>query len=912
MRSVLVLLATLLGSSAVATAGEGQPARNVALDLERGSFRVFVGWKTPVLVSPKGEIKPLLEARRKELKDEDRKPVPVRESSRPPKDWAGLDFDDTQWPRARGLRDVNEWGSLIDGNGASVKFSDILQACNPAEWDVVCLRGRFSVEDPAQVKDLRLALSYHGGAVVYVNGVELCRAHVAEGRPETGGGLGERYPDEAYVTPDGRIYTTADAKTFADRIKTRKRGLGAAGEPSDVSIPASLLKKGANVLAVEVRRAPLSELSLMETVDNTQWKGGVSLWPHACVLEARLTSTSNSGLLGPGQAIEISNSSPLETLYLYDYAASSDPLHPIRLVGARNGTFSGKVILNSAAAIRNLKASASELAQEGGAGRIPAAALQVRWAEPARSESSWLGRYSYGGVYYGLNFDRLLSDFPSELAPLKVGFENSKWQPAVPLAVVPIWVTVHVPADAPAGVYRGTLSLEAQGGTGPAKFAVPVQLKVHGWKVPDPKDFTIFHSLYQSPDSVAIYYKVPMWSEKHWELIGKSFEALAQLGNKTCAITLMLKSPHLENAEPMVRWIKKAGRGYDYDFAIMEKYLDVYAAKVGKPGLVSIYAWDNEKECKGQQHGVGVYDAATGKTEPLIPPAYGTPENEAFWKPAFTELRQRLEKRGWFDVAALADVSYCWGPTKETVSVYKNIWPDGKWVRYAHSHSEGYAAKDGSMPVSVAASVWGAGTLYSPDQLRAVTAPRPEYPRPWKKRAAHVHLGSPRYGVGFTIGLWEGQPLSAFRTVTEATLQGNLLGVGCVGGDLWPIPIGKDGRLAPLTNDVGGLGPKESTKALISPGPNGAIFSARSEMFREGVQVAEAIVFLQRALETKQAQGELAGRIASLLDERARAYFHTQLPGLVSFYNATECGWQERDDQLFALCAEVSKDAGAR
>jgi hypothetical protein len=58
---------------------------------------------------------------------------------------------------------------------------------------------------------------------------------------------------------------------------------------------------------------------------------------------------------------------------------------------------------------------------------------------------------------------------------------------------------------------------------------------------------------------------------------------------------------------------------------------------------------------------VTVVDAATGTRETMPQPAVGTPEDLAFWKPVLTELRQHLEKRGWFDAAMIRHVSY-WAP----------------------------------------------------------------------------------------------------------------------------------------------------------------------------------------------------------------------------------------------------------
>ena len=62
-----------------------------------------------------------------------------------------------------------------------------------------------------------------------------------------------------------------------------------------------------------------------------------------------------------------------------------------------------------------------------------------------------------------------------------------------------------------------------------ARVSVPVEFKVHDWKVPEVKDYGQRYNLYQSPDTVAQYYKVPLWSDRHWELMGKVMEEQSRL-----------------------------------------------------------------------------------------------------------------------------------------------------------------------------------------------------------------------------------------------------------------------------------------------------------------------------------------------------------------------------------------------
>ncbi len=927
--AVVVILGVLCPSSIPLGAGEPRPgAGTVVLDLKKGSFRGFARWRTPSVVSKDGKVSVMPKPTRKGQKNAPRESLPVVCSPTPPQGWARPDFDDVKWFRARGAVLVPQ--NLIHG-GVPTRITDagrlglIYYPGNPTEWQLVCLRGKFRVEDPGQVKGLRLLLRYHGGAVVYVNGRELARAHLPAG-PLDFEKLAEKYPDEAYVRPDGKLYAPkSDLQKFAERMKVRVRGLPGESAPEGVLIPGTMLRKGLNVIAVAVHAAPLSELVL--TAKRAKERRALGMpWAHAAILDARLTAGSATGLV-PGVApagIAIANSSPIETLTAWDYALPSEGLRPIRLVGAQNGSFSGRVVLSSAGPIKGLKASATALTAEGGKGKIPASAVQVRWAEPGRPEVSFAGTE---------RFDRLLPQLPAEVAlpefrkhkdwvknwaPLGTSLPSqASWVTIQGPVVAPVWVTVRVPAGAPAGEYKGTLTIEARGSV-QARFSVPLELKVHGWRLPDPKDFVTHHHFFQSPDTLAQYCKVPLWSEKHWKLVARSLKVLSGVGNKICALHLAVKVPSLNNSESMVRWVKKPGGGYDYDFSIAEKYMDAYEKTCGKPRVLVLNPWGSfgkNRDSPAPVIKVTVVDPSGKKLEDLPQPPYGTPENQAFWKPVLLELRKRLQKRGWLDVAAAGYISYAGQPTRKMVDVFRNIWPDGQWMNCCHVNAKSYRATKGSVPVRCTESVWGIGVLYDPEVDKGGKHRYASRPCPWKRGPERIVLGIPRFGGRAIVSLSDSRlfgrrsPLAAYRMISEAALQGDLQGLGRMGGDFWPLPIGRRGKSAPLCDHFAAVGPVSNTVSLTSPGPEGAIGNERLEMFREGLQITETIILLRRAMEAKKVPAALAAKINTLLDERARSYLRTRMGYDVLWKCFETSGWQERDDRLYALAAEVAKAA---
>jgi len=891
MRKAALSFLALLSFALPLLAGSHQSNPNIVLDINDGSFRMFMGWKTPVLVSADGELKPLLAPLKREQKEEDRKPLSVIGAARPPADWKDPGFDDSHWPRTRGQVAVNEW---YGGN--------IYTLGNPAEWDLICLRGRFRVTDPDQVTLLKVMLRYYGGAVVYINGEELQRGHLPKGKLDFDA-LAEKYPDEAYVTPEGKLYGEGDQK-HKERYACRVRDIPPKQWLDAVGIPSSKLKKGVNVIAIELHRAPVSELAVLRKPSKVSWRGAPTPWPHCGVVKAQVTFGSLQGLVqcvAPSEPIEVWNAPSAETLYAYDFAHAYEKLSPIRIVGARNGTFSGRIVASSSAPVMGLKAAASELTRKGGGGKIAASRVRVRYAEATPRSISW---NSFP------RFERLLTEAPEEVPPARFRIRGRKLQP-MPCASVPVWVTIDVPADTSPGVYEGTLQVEA---SGLDKTSVPIHLTVHDWAIPSPQDFTVHHNLYQSHESSALHYGVPLWSDKHFELMGKSLELINQVAGRVCLVPLVVNGPNMGNSEGMVRWIRQTDGSYEYDFTRLDRYLDLYAQKVGKPNLLRLDVWGipNKKD-KNATLKVTVADASGKKLEDMPQPPYGSSENEAFWRPALAELRKRLEKRGWFDVAAFNYSCYCGNPPGDLVVVAKAIWPDGRWQNSSHGNPSFYSAgkdsagKDrGGMPVPFSEWVWGCGRLYSGGGKKSA------YPRPWRNRGKRIQLANVRVGQGIISSLRDGSPLITRRTISEAALQAGLDGIGMHGADFWPVPSARKGKMRHLCNAAYAIGPPNSTMALLAAGPDGAIAGERFEMFREGVQIAEAIIYVLNAIDAGTVQPELAKKCTDLLDERARYYVRTR-PGRGSGWLAFESsGWYDRDDRLFALAAEVAKASGAK
>jgi len=542
----------------------------------------------------------------------------------PDPDWFEVDFDDSDWTTGQ--------GAFFGGYGNN----------RPSGAALLCVRGRFGVDDPARVGGLKLSLAYRGGVVVYVNGKELARHHLSGGRLDPLS-LAEDYPLDVFVTPDGEALlpnfgSATPPANLKDRYEARIR-------KATLDIPAGMLISGINVLALELHRTAIpDELPPF----------GRGAWDTVGLLSATLTASPGSAVVanaGTDGGIQISKADPWARLR--SGGGSVDPfakVSPLELLAPRNGFASAQVVVSSMSGFSGLSAKASELKTDGGAA-IPSAAVRLRYGK-------------VGGDFVGL-FERPID-----------GAE-----------VQPVWMTVHVPPGTPAGRYTGGLSIRAAG----KSVTVPIELTVFGWRVGNPKDWKTCVNVLQSPGSVAARYGVPLWSDRHFQLLEKSMQLMAEVGNDVLGVSAVGKS--VFGDDPLIVFRNQGGR-YVPEFKFLDRYLELYDQHVGRPQFFSLQVWSYGMYRSGVTRDGGrdewrntvipLVELRGDRLVPIEAPIYGRPGTEETWRLVMEGLRERVEKLGWPKECILLGTSGDAWPSAITVNFFKRIAPYAQWRALTH------------------------------------------------------------------------------------------------------------------------------------------------------------------------------------------------------------------------------------
>jgi hypothetical protein len=190
---------------------------------------------------------------------------------------------------------------------------------------------------------------------------------------------------------------------------------------------------------------------------------------------------------------------------------------------------------------------------------------------------------------------------------------------------------------------------------------------------------------------------------------------------------------------------------------------------------------------------------------------------------------------------------------------------------------------------------------------------------------------------------WDASPpIITLRLLGELNITGNQRGFGRLGLDFWPVLKDAKGK---RTGVLVARYPESShhqvdvfLRALLPPGPDGALATGKLENLREGLQEAEARIFIESALtdDAKRARlgHDLAGRAQTTLDDRTKFTLpfleeqqiigfqrtpYIQLNGaeygfgysgarailFYQWYAATR--WQERSEKLYSVAAELAE-----
>ena len=231
--------------------------------------------------------------------------------------------------------------------------------------------------------------------------------------------------------------------------------------------------------------------------------------------------------------------------------------------------------------------------------------------------------------------------------------------------VLPIWLDIHVPADAKPGIYRGTIAPSPNPSPGeegssaseslPPRGEVwrgavlPIVLEVADRVLPEPSQWSFHLDLWQNPYAVARYYDVPLWSQQHFDKMRPTMEMLAAAGQKiiTCSvISRPWNGQTFDPFESMIAKMKQLDGTWRYDYTVFDRWVE-FMMSCGITEQIDCYTlvpW---------HYRFDYYDCATNSVKELACRP-GEQKYHDFIVPFLKDFSRHLRQKGWFERTYIA------------------------------------------------------------------------------------------------------------------------------------------------------------------------------------------------------------------------------------------------------------------
>ena len=254
---------------------------------------------------------------------------------------------------------------------------------------------------------------------------------------------------------------------------------------------------------------------------------------------------------------------------------------------------------------------------------------------PASAVKKYFVRYVLTDIFKNRKDSFLLADRLDPVETLKVEANTAR----------PIWLDIHVPADAKAGTYKGTVSLNCDG----KKLSLPIVLQVADRVLPEPSQWSFHLDLWQNPYAVARYYDVPLWSQQHFNKMRPIMQMLAAAGQKVITCSVISRPWNGQTFDPfesMIAKMKQLDGTWKYDYTVFDRWVE-FMMSCGITEQIDCYTlvpW---------HYRFDYYDCATNSVKQLACKP-GEQKYHDFIVPFLKDFSRHLREKGWFSRTFIA------------------------------------------------------------------------------------------------------------------------------------------------------------------------------------------------------------------------------------------------------------------
>ena len=242
----------------------------------------------------------------------------------------------------------------------------------------------------------------------------------------------------------------------------------------------------------------------------------------------------------------------------------------------------------------------------------------------------------------------------------------------------PIWLTIEVPENTPAGKYSGVVTVKVD-----KTYNLPFTIIVLDRILPSPKDWSFRLDYWQHPAAVARVHNVKLWSDEHFSLMRKYYTMLANAGQKIITAGIVDEPwghQTYDDYPSLIQWTKKTDGSWKYDYTLFDKYID-FVMSCGIKDQINCYSMVPWKIA------FKYYDESI-KKDTVFTGAIGTSEYNEFWRTMLTDFTAHLKNKGWFEKTTIAMDERPMKAMMSVIDLLKTIDPNWKVSLAGDYHPE--------------------------------------------------------------------------------------------------------------------------------------------------------------------------------------------------------------------------------
>lgn len=190
----------------------------------------------------------------------------------------------------------------------------------------------------------------------------------------------------------------------------------------------------------------------------------------------------------------------------------------------------------------------------------------------------------------------------------------------------PVWLTVRVPKEAAAGVYRGEVVVMA----GSQRAALPIELRVEPWTLPDTRHVLVTN--WFNLHNIAAAHGLAVWSEPYWSMLERYAQNMAAHRQNVVLVPWSL-----------IEVTERADGTLAFDYGRFDRFVELFMRCGVGERLEIAHLGGGEKGwgTPFRLSNLQAKDEKTGKRVSLGP-------EEGMLRLA-ADLQRHLEERGWLD-----------------------------------------------------------------------------------------------------------------------------------------------------------------------------------------------------------------------------------------------------------------------